>query len=162
FDEEDWRTALALDLDVAVQGPEQAERLLMLQGERALNVWLKLDSGMHRLGFTPDEIRRWAERLRAAPQVAAVSLLSPLACADEEDWRTALALDLDVAVQGPEQAERLLMLQGERALNVWLKLDSGMHRLGFTPDEIRRWAERLRAAPQVAEVNLLSHLACAD
>lgn len=101
-----------------------------------------------------------ARVVRANAPKARILLLE--GCFDEEDWRTALALDLDVAVQGPEQAERLLMLPGERALNVWLKLDSGMHRLGFTPDEIRRWAERLRAAPQVAEVNLLSHLACAD
>jgi alanine racemase len=101
-----------------------------------------------------------ARVVRANAPKARILLLE--GCFDEEDWRSAAALNLDVAVQGHEQAERLLMLRGERQLNVWLKLDSGMHRLGFSADEIRHWAERLRAAPQVAEVNLISHLACAD
>lgn len=101
-----------------------------------------------------------ARVVRANAPKARILLLE--GCFDDEDCRNAAALNLDVAVQGPEQAERLLMLRIDRQVNVWLKLDSGMHRLGFSGDEIRHWAERLRAAPQVAEVNLISHLACAD
>ncbi|KRW74197.1 alanine racemase [Stutzerimonas nitrititolerans] len=83
-------------------------------------------------------------------------------CFDAEDYAAAMELGLDVSVQGAEQAQRLLDCAPARALNVWLKLDSGMHRLGFEPAELQRWAERLRGAPQVAEVNLMSHFACAD
>ena len=101
-----------------------------------------------------------ARVVRANAPKARILLLE--GCFDEDDMRSAAALNLDVAVQGVEQAERLLMLRSDRPLNVWLKLDSGMHRLGFAADEIRHWAECLRDAPQVAEVNLISHLACAD
>lgn len=83
-------------------------------------------------------------------------------CFDAEDCSAAMELGLDVAVQGAEQAQRLLDCAPARPLNVWLKLDSGMHRLGFDPAELQYWAERLKAAPQVAEVNLMSHFACAD
>ena len=47
-------------------------------------------------------------------------------------------------------------------LNVWLKLDSGMHRLGFSAEALRAVFPSLRGAPQVAELNLMSHFACAD
>ncbi|MEK0360977.1 alanine racemase [Pseudomonas sp. CBC3] len=83
-------------------------------------------------------------------------------CFDLEDCRAAMELGLDISVQGAEQAQRLLDYATTRPLNVWLKLDSGMHRLGFDTAELRSWAERLRAAPQVAELNLMSHFACAD
>jgi len=49
-----------------------------------------------------------------------------------------------------------------RKLTVWLKLDSGMNRLGFTANEIGHALEQLQACPMVARVNLMSHLACAD
>lgn len=83
-------------------------------------------------------------------------------CFDAEDCLAAMELGLDVSVQGAEQAKRLLGCVPARSLNVWLKLDSGMHRLGFDTAELKHWAERLRAAPQVAEINLMSHFACAD
>lgn len=83
-------------------------------------------------------------------------------CFDLEDCRAAMELGLDISVQGAEQARRLLDCATTRPLNVWLKLDSGMHRLGFDTAELRFWAERLRTAPQVAELNLMSHFACAD
>jgi len=83
-------------------------------------------------------------------------------CFDAEDYATAMELGLDISVQGAEQAQRLLDCAPVRPLNVWLKLDSGMHRLGFGAAELQHWAARLRGAPQVAEVNLMSHFACAD
>ena len=49
-----------------------------------------------------------------------------------------------------------------RPLNVWLKLDSGMHRLGFSVDGLRECHGRLKGAAQVGELNLISHFACAD
>ena len=83
-------------------------------------------------------------------------------CFDAEDCQNAAELRLDVAVQSGAQAERLLAARLAHPLNVWLKLDSGMHRLGFDAPGLRQWAERLRGAAQVAELNLISHFACAD
>jgi len=83
-------------------------------------------------------------------------------CFDAEDCQAAMELGLDISVQGAEQAQRILDCEVTRPLNVWLKLDSGMHRLGFDAAGLRFWAERLRGAPQVAELNLMSHFACAD
>ncbi|WPP43971.1 alanine racemase [Pseudomonas sp. AN-1] len=83
-------------------------------------------------------------------------------CFEAKEYLMAAQLGLDVVVQSREQAEALLASNLVRPLNVWLKLDSGMHRLGFAADELRAWHARLAGAEQVAELNLLSHFACAD
>ena len=46
--------------------------------------------------------------------------------------------------------------------HVWLKVDTGMHRLGFHPREIGAVFERLRLSRRVADVVLMTHLARAD
>ncbi len=48
-------------------------------------------------------------------------------------------------------------------IRVWIKLDSGMHRLGFSPEELPEARRRLAESPGVAgEMVLMTHLACAD
>ncbi|SEI58742.1 alanine racemase [Pseudomonas linyingensis] len=83
-------------------------------------------------------------------------------CFEAAEYQSAARLALDVVVQSAEQAEALLGAALGQPLNVWLKLDSGMHRLGFSAAELRAWHARLSSAEQVAELNLLSHFACAD
>jgi len=46
---------------------------------------------------------------------------------------------------------------------LWLKVDTGMHRLGFDPSEVAQVHARLAALPQVAgRIQLLSHFARSD
>ncbi len=47
-------------------------------------------------------------------------------------------------------------------LTVLLKIDSGMHRLGFPPAEAPAAYQRLAACPAVAHIQLMTHFACAD
>lgn len=47
-------------------------------------------------------------------------------------------------------------------LDVWLKLDTGMHRMGVTPEQAEECCSRLEAAASVKEVRLMTHFACAD
>ncbi|MCP8465171.1 alanine racemase [Pseudomonas sp. ZM23] len=101
-----------------------------------------------------------AAEVRALHADARILLLE--GCFEPSEYLIAAQLRLDVAVQGPEQAHALLETQLPSALNVWLKLDSGMHRLGFSASAIRDWHPRLKQAKQVAELNLMSHFACAD
>ncbi len=49
-----------------------------------------------------------------------------------------------------------------QSLRVWLKLDSGMHRLGLTPEEYPRAMTRLMALLGSRALTLMTHLACAD
>lgn len=101
-----------------------------------------------------------AEQVRAVN--ADVRLLLLEGCFEPAEYRAAAELGLDVAIQGEAQVDALLNAQIERPLNVWLKLDSGMHRLGFTAAALRVSHARLSGAAEVAELNLMSHFACAD
>lgn len=101
-----------------------------------------------------------AEQVRTVD--ADVRLLLLEGCFEPAEYRAAAELGLDVAIQGEAQVDALLDAKIERPLNVWLKLDSGMHRLGFTVDALRLNHARLSGAAQVAEINLMSHFACAD
>lgn len=47
-------------------------------------------------------------------------------------------------------------------LNVYLKLNSGMNRLGFSPAAYLNALQRLKALPQVGTITLMSHFADAD
>ena len=72
-------------------------------------------------------------------------------------------LGLAVVIHAPWQLEALEAAPGEQALTTWLKVDTGMHRIGFHPEEVEPARERLRAASAVAgEPGLLTHLARAD
>ena len=101
-----------------------------------------------------------AAEVRAMHGSARILLLE--GCFEAAEYQAAAQLRLDVAVQGEAQARALLDAEWAAPLNVWLKLDSGMHRLGFSAAAVRDWLPRLRQARQVAEVNLMSHFACAD
>lgn len=49
-----------------------------------------------------------------------------------------------------------------RPLSIWLKLDTGMHRIGFPPERFAEALARLRACRGVGQVRLMSHFANAD
>ncbi|MCP1328175.1 alanine racemase, partial [Halomonas sp. 707D4] len=62
-----------------------------------------------------------------------------------------------VSVHSDWQVEALLAFTPRRPIPVWLKVDSGMHRLGFEPARVERVWRRLAAASQVGELHLMSH-----
>ena len=69
---------------------------------------------------------------------------------------------LDVVVHHDSQLQWLAQGQLLRPLDVWLKIDTGMHRLGFSPDSIRDITTRLQQIPQVDTVRYMTHFPCAD
>ncbi len=71
--------------------------------------------------------------------------------------------DLQIAVHHPEQALMLERARLARPVRVWLKLDTGMHRLGLEPDTAPTLFQRLRQSPAVVpDIGWMSHLARAD
>ena len=60
------------------------------------------------------------------------------------------------------QLEALEQAVLAQPLTVWLKMDSGMHRVGFSPTEYRSVWQRLHASANVASVVLMTHFARAD
>ena len=63
---------------------------------------------------------------------------------------------LDVVVHHASQLQWLAQGQLLRPLDVWLKIDTGMHRLGFEPDSVRDISSRLQQIPQVETVRYIT------
>ncbi len=69
----------------------------------------------------------------------------------------------DLVVHDPLQVELLEEFVGPHRFIVWIKIDTGMNRLGFRPEEFPAALERLqRMKPAPLEIRLLTHLARAD
>jgi alanine racemase len=82
---------------------------------------------------------------------------------DAAQLAQAAQLDLDLVVHQPLQIALLEAYRGAKQFPLWLKVDTGMNRLGFRPAEFRTAFERLLALqPAPAQLRVLTHLACAD
>lgn len=60
------------------------------------------------------------------------------------------------------QVDAILNMRPQAPITVWLKLDSGMHRLGLSPEAFLVQWRRLAACPHVTGVHLVTHFATAD
>jgi alanine racemase len=67
-----------------------------------------------------------------------------------------------IVIHTHAQLEWLLSAHLARPLSVWLKIDTGMHRLGFAPPEVAEVHARLSDSRNVAHIVVMSHFACAD
>jgi alanine racemase len=72
--------------------------------------------------------------------------------------------DLQLVVHSLQQLEWLEQSRLSAPLHLWLKVDTGMHRLGMQPGQILDAWQRLSAlvARRGGSLRLMSHLACAD
>ncbi len=65
-------------------------------------------------------------------------------------------------IHNSEQLEMLSAYKRPKGLDVFLKLNTGMNRLGFTPQQFPAAIELLKSSPVVGQITLMTHFACAD
>ena len=70
--------------------------------------------------------------------------------------------DLACVIHSPQQIAMLDAYPRRSSLQVWLKVNSGMNRLGFTPQEIPAVMEKLKSHPAVRDITLMTHFSHAD
>lgn len=66
------------------------------------------------------------------------------------------------AIHRPEQLEQIRAAALSSPLNVWIKIDSGMHRLGFDPAVAADVVRKAQAMPEIGNIVVMSHFANAD
>ena len=82
---------------------------------------------------------------------------------EPSELSVALAQNFQLVVHTHEQLEWLQQSGLQQSLTVWLKVDTGMHRLGFPIAEMNAVYQRLSKLSCVQQPpGLLSHFACAD
>jgi alanine racemase len=81
--------------------------------------------------------------------------------ADAEELALCGSYGLSPVVHRIEQIDWLENFSGE-ALEVWLKIETGMHRLGIAPVDVNPACQRLESVRAVSRMRLMSHFANAD
>lgn len=69
---------------------------------------------------------------------------------------------LSTVIHHSEQLAMLPAYRGRGRLDVFLKLNTGMNRLGFPPEQFGAVMATLRSAPAIGQMTLMTHFACAD
>lgn len=70
--------------------------------------------------------------------------------------------NITTVVHHDSQLDMLEQAALNGALQVWIKIDSGMHRLGFAPEQATAVWQRLQVCAGVSVIGFMSHLAGAD
>jgi alanine racemase len=81
---------------------------------------------------------------------------------DASDVPLLAEFGLDSAVHSIEQIKMLEYTQLYRPIDVHLKMNTGMNRLGFKPQDYAAAHARLRAIPGIRNITLMTHFANAD
>jgi alanine racemase len=72
-------------------------------------------------------------------------------------------LDLTAVVHHPDQVDWLLQASLEKPISVWLKVDTGMHRLGVSPEDFPSIVDKLNQSSNICHpFGIMTHLANAD
>ncbi len=101
-----------------------------------------------------------AERVRALGWRGPVLLLE--GAFEPRDLETCSRLGLWHVVHCAEQIDWIAAHKTQQPHRIFLKLNSGMNRLGFAPPLLRAAWARLSALPQVGDIDLMTHFAQAD
>ncbi len=101
-----------------------------------------------------------AKRVRALGWRGPILLLEGVF--ELRDLELCSRLDLWHTVHCDEQVDMLATHKTNVPHRVFLKMNSGMNRLGFTPQRYRSAWTRLNALPQVDEISLMTHFSDAD
>lgn len=78
------------------------------------------------------------------------------------ELQEAVRYSLEVVVHSPWQVAMLCSHVPKTPLKIWLKVDTGMHRLGLPVSDVSEILSRLHVHDNLLVVGLMSHFACAD
>ena len=101
-----------------------------------------------------------AQRVRALGWRGPILLLE--GAFESRDLELCSRLELWHTVHCTEQIDMLAAHKTQQPHHVFLKMNSGMNRLGFAPEQYRSAWNRLNALPQVDEISLMTHFSDAD
>lgn len=82
---------------------------------------------------------------------------------DQADIDTLASNNLQTIVHNEQQLAAIVNANLDVPLKVWLKIDTGMHRLGINPEQLTDFYQALSQSKNVQQpIVLMSHLGCAD
>ncbi|NPD09685.1 alanine racemase [Vibrio ostreicida] len=106
-------------------------------------------------------------RIEEALQLRASGVVKPILLLEgfysSGDLPVLVTNNIQTVIHCEEQLDALEQANLESPVTVWLKIDSGMHRLGVRPEQYTDFVQRLKACRNAAEpLRFMSHFGCAD
>jgi alanine racemase len=83
-------------------------------------------------------------------------------CFEVQEYELAAQLNCELVIHNEQQISQILALDSDVKFTLWLKIDTGMHRLGLTIDSTETVYKQLLDSNKVTKVILMSHFANAD
>jgi alanine racemase len=81
----------------------------------------------------------------------------------EDELQIAKQQNLWLMIENHNQLQAILNAKLSAPITVWIKFDTGMHRLGFAPEDAKQVFAQLNNSPNIAQTPVLAtHFACAD
>lgn len=81
---------------------------------------------------------------------------------DEEELRIAASFEISLVVHNALQIKMVQNVQLAKSVNIYLKMNTGMNRLGFVPSTYLFAHEQLSTCDNVSSITLMTHFATAD
>jgi len=106
-------------------------------------------------------------RIDEALELRAAGIIKPIVLLEgffsEEDLPVLAVNNLQTVVHSKEQLDAILQADLSEPLKVWLKVDTGMHRLGVNIEEFAQFYKVLNDSANVhSDIIIMSHFSCAD
>lgn len=80
-----------------------------------------------------------------------------------EELQLVVNYGLQCVIHETQQLQWILAHPLPKKIKIWIKVNTGMHRLGFPPEDVVKVMDTLITCPWVDEnIGLMTHLACAD
>jgi len=138
FTRDELDLAVAQNLELVIHTPEQRALLRAWRGSRQAHIWLKVDTGMNRLGFRVESFAdAWRSLRECASVASSIRVMTHLASADEQgDAHTQTQLDKFAAVTRDLNIERSIansagLLAWPQAQAEWVR--PGLMLYGISP-----------------------------
>lgn len=140
LDANDLPILVANNIETVVHIEQQVTLLEQVKLDGPIKVWLKVDTGMHRLGLMPEEFLKAYQRLLHSENVKPqMCLMSHFACADEQDnpmnkKQIALFDDIVESIEGEHTlANSAALINLPQARRDWVR--PGLLMYGVSPIE---------------------------
>lgn len=106
-------------------------------------------------------------RLSEAVELRNAGIFQPIllleGCFCTQELERAAALELHTMIHNLQQLAELEQAKLSKPIQVWLKIDTGMHRLGLQPEQIADCYQRVKMSANAGdEIGFASHFNCAD
>lgn len=147
------------------------QRVKALTGGRSVLAMLKANAYGHSIEHIakalPQADAFGVASLAEGLQIRAAGVQQPVVLMqgviDNEELELAIQNNFELVVHQPIQIELLKRRAETSALKVWFKINTGMNRLGFEPQDALQRHQELQNCPIVKKpIGLMTHLAQAD